>query len=117
MSEKKPLMEENTSIKTWKTPTFHPKPTTSFLYPKEINGLVVPPLFRGCLAVEKEKRENPKARIVSFSKYLTECLQSLVWGVSYHQTHYKLPKDKNKALLHMEKVGKTKKIKKSKQKG
>ena len=113
MFGKKPLMVENTSVKTWKTPTFHPKHTPSFLYPKETKGLAAP-LFRGCLAVEKEKRENPKAYVVSFSKYRTECVESLVWGVSYHQTHYKLPKDTNKTLLHREKVGKTQKFKKSK---
>ena len=54
-------------------------------------------------------RENTKASAASFAELKIESLQSLVWGVSYHQTHYKLPKDTNKTLLHREKVGKTKK--------
>ena len=60
MFEKKPLMVENTSVKTWKTPTFSFGTSPSFLYPKEMKGLVAPPLFRGCLAIEKEKRENER---------------------------------------------------------
>ena len=59
----------------------------------------------------EKKRENMIASAASFNEYRTECLQSLVWGVSYHQTHYKLPKNTNKTLLHREKVGKTQKSK------
>ena len=56
-------------------------------------------------------REKLKASIVSFTGYRKECLQVLFGGVSYHQTHYKFPKDTNKTLLHREKVGKTQKSK------
>ena len=79
MFEKKPLMVENTSVKAWKTPTFHPEPLPTFLYSKETKVLAAP-LLRGCLAVEKGKRENDRkmeASVVSFIRYRIEYLQSL----------------------------------------
>ena len=60
MFEKKTLMVENTSVRTWKTPPFHSKSSPSFLYPRETKGLDALPLLRGCLAVKKKKRENER---------------------------------------------------------
>ena len=84
MFEKKLLIVENNSVKTWKPPPFHSEPSPSFLYPKEMKVLVAPPLLRSCLAHEKGKRENKRkyeASCVSFTGYRTECLQSLFRAV------------------------------------
>ena len=65
MFEKKPLMVENTSVKTWKTPHFHPEPSPSFLFAKKMKGLAALPFLGGCLACKKEKGEKTEASTVS----------------------------------------------------
>ena len=70
MFEKKPLIEENTFVKTWKTPTFSSEPSPSFLYSKETKVLAAPPLLRCCMAVEKGKRENERKNEASCVSFL-----------------------------------------------
>ena len=80
MFEKKPLMVENTSVKTWKT---HLEPSPNFLYSKEMNVLVAPPILKGCLAIEKGKRENERkmeASTIIFFEYKKLSIQSLLLG-------------------------------------
>ena len=70
------------------------EPSPSFLYSKETRVLAAHALIRGCLAVKKGKRENERKReayVASLIEYQVTPLQSLVWGVLYHQTDYKLP--------------------------
>ena len=115
--EKKPLMMEITSVKTWKTPSFHPKPSPSFLYSKEIKVLAAPPLLKGCLAVKKrgeKMKENRKLPVEGFTKYELTGYKVFSWlfyntkPITNYQTIQLL------TLLHEDKLGRNKKIRRQK---
>ena len=90
MFEKKPLMVENTSVKTWKTPTFNPEPSPSFLYPQGNEGFSCTSSFQRLFRC-REREERKKRKSESFYFKLFFNIKQNVYKVLFGMIHTTKP--------------------------